>query len=138
LSRYQFFNKIFLNGFSLYDFNYIKVRYAKAFSIFSLVLTTAISKRLSRYYLYKNFKIQDKIYKNTNSTVGFLAANEKLEENPNILPIHSIYNKNLYPFDIVEFFDLNTTHALTFSLSLNLIKEVYKIATALAYLKLKR
>ena len=138
LSRYQFFNKIFTNNFYIYDFNYIKVRYAKTFSTFSNMVTISLTKNLHSYFLNKNFYPNDRYLKNSNLICAFLPENSELGNNINIVPFFSSYDQFLYTPNSKAVYDVTSLFTSLFSISLQHALEVYKILVVLNYYLLKR
>lgn len=138
LSRYQFFNKIFTNNFYIYDFNYIKVRYAKTLALFSNMVTISLTKNLHTYFLNKSFYTNDRYLQNSNLICAFLPENSESGNNTNIIPFFSSYDQSLYTPNSIKVYDINSLLSSLFSIPLQHIIEVYKVLVALNYYLLRR
>lgn len=133
VSRYQFFEKSFIQCFHLYEFNYIKVRHARLFSTFTNILTIALSKNVTSYFLSKNFKINSIYLKNSNFIKGFLIPSQKLDNEYSTIPLLASHTNALYPASLHPAFDFNSLLFLIFQSNLKQITELYKILVLLFY-----
>jgi len=138
VARYQFFNKIFLSNFIIYDFNYIRVRHAKMFSTFSNTITNASSKKLIYYFYSKRFTIPNKICQNLNNVTSYLPCTIAAENTINLLPVYASHQKLLYNVNLTRDFDFVNIHYMLFEVTLKQVVELYKILVLINYFIFKR
>ena len=133
VARFQFFNKIFLSNFVIYDFNYIRARHAKMFSTFSNTITNASSKKLIYYFYSKRFTIRNKICRNLNNVTSYLPYPIVVENDLNLLPVYTSHQKLLYPVNLIKNFDFVNTHYTLFEITLKQVVELYKVLILINY-----
>ncbi len=79
--RYQFFNKIFINNFYFYNFNFIKNKNDSFFYNFNFIFNNFTVKNYNFFYNKNNF------FKNSPYTIAFFNLNPTLDNTT--LPSHS-------------------------------------------------
>jgi len=88
--RYQFLNKIFLNNFYFYNFNFIKNRNETFFYNFNFIFFTFTNKKL--FYFSKT----PFLVKNSSLFIALFTENPLI--NSSVLPVYSSWNQNFYPY----------------------------------------
>ena len=107
--RYQFYNKIFVNNFFFYNFNFIKNRSDTLFYNFNFIFSVFTNKNYSYFYKNRFFN-----FKNTPSTVAWFNNNPIF--NNSVLPIYNFWDNNFYLYNSDKFsiFDIYSILELPF------------------------
>lgn len=129
--RYQYFNKILLNNFFFYNFNFIKNRNDTFFSNFNFFFFNYTHK--NNFY-FTNHKLP--YFKNSTLSFSWYLQNPSL--NKSILPIYSEWENNLYHYssEASTEFDLNIIFDSIFNLLIQKNIEFRKILIILYYNKI--
>ena len=88
--RYQFLNKIYLNNFYFYNFNFIKNKNENFFYNFNFIFFNFTNKKL--FYFFKN----NTSFGNSPLSIAFFI--EKPNLNNCVLPVYSSWNQIMYPY----------------------------------------
>lgn len=126
--RYQFYNKIFLNNFFFYNFNFIKNRSDTLFYNFNFIFSVFTNKNYSYFYKNRFFN-----FKNTPSTVAWFNNNPIF--NNSVLPIYNFWDNNFYLYNSDKFsiFDIYSILELPFLILFKKNIEIKKIIAILFY-----
>lgn len=129
--KYQFFNKIFINNFFFYNFNFIKNKSESFFYNFNFIFTTLTNKKFF-YFSHKK-----SIIKNSPLTTAWFVL--KPDINNTILPFYSNLQNSYFPYSdhFTENFDLNEIFDLFFKLFLKKNIEINRIISLLFQITLK-
>lgn len=127
--KYQFFNKIFINNFFFYNFNFIKSKTDLFFYNFNFIFTTLNNKKFF-YFSHKK-----SIIKNTPLTLAWFNTNPAI--NNSIIPFYSNFQNYYYSYEenLNMNFDLNQIFELTFQLFLKKNLEIRRIISLLIFKK---
>lgn len=133
LARYQFFNKIFINNFFFYNFNFVKNRNVAIFYNFNFIFSVLTNKNY--YYHYKNKSFN---FNFTPSTVAWLNTNPVL--NKSVLPVYNCWGNifYLYNSERLNILDACALTAVPFLVALKKNEELKKILTILFYTHLSK
>ena len=125
--RYQFYNKIFINNFYFYNFNFIKNRNENYFYNFNFIFSTFTNTKYS-YFFGKNI-----ILKNSPTTVAWFLNTPVF--NNSVIPIYNTWNDIFYNFESNKSSDniLEDIFDTFFSIFLKKNVEVRKILILLYY-----
>jgi hypothetical protein len=128
--KYQFFNRIFVNNFFFYNFNYIKKKNELFFYNFNFIFTTLNNKKF--FYFSHN----KSIIKNSPLTAAWFVLKPNLSTSviPFYLNFQNLYfsyeNTSSIEFNVTEVFDI------PFNLMLKKIVEIRRIVSILFFIKL--
>lgn len=129
-SKYQYFNKIFINNFFFYNFNFIKNRNENFFYNFNFYFSTFTNKN----FFYFNNKLP--FYKNTPSFLAWFLKSPNL--NNSIIPVYSQWNYSFFNYkDFNDLaYDFNSIFNNFFDIFLKKNIEIKKIFILLFYFKI--
>jgi len=137
--RYQFLNKIFLNNFYFYNFNFIKNRNEMFFYNFNFIFFNFTNKKL--FYFSK----KDIFFKNSPLSIALFLETPVLSNS--VLPVYSEWNKNLFPHSTPSSylkknedcdFTLNSIFDFFFSFFIKKIIEIRKIINFLYFINITK
>lgn len=128
--KYQFFNKIFINNFFFYNFNFIKSKSELFFYNFNFIFTTLNNKKFL-YFLNKK-----SIIKNSSLVIAWFIS--KPDYNNTVLPLYTNLQNSYFPYQEHFFtnFELNELFDLFFKLFLKKNIEIKRIISLLFVKKL--
>lgn len=115
--KFQYFNKIFLNNFLFYDFNFTKNRNETVYSNFNFFFSI-LSKKSYFYFFKQSFK-HIKYF-----SLTFAWFLEKPLINQNIVPFFNTWGNNFYLTSAAKLNDGNLSEMFSFFFFLILIKNV--------------
>ncbi len=129
-SKYQFFNKIFINNFFFYNFNFIKNRNENFFYNFNFYFSVFTNKS----YLY--FYNKSSFYKNTPLTLAWF--NKIPVFNNSIVPVFFKWENYFFPYNnsTPSYYDFNIIFDEIFNIILKKNIEFRKIFILLFYNKI--
>ena len=129
-SKYQFFNKIFINNFFFYNFNFIKNRNENFFYNFNFYFSVFTNKS----YLY--FYNKPSFYKNTPLTLAWF--NKIPVFNNSIVPVFFKWENYFFPYNnpTPSYYDFNIIFDEIFNIILKKNIEFRKIFILLFYNKI--
>jgi len=132
--RFQFLNKIFINNFYFYNFNFIRNKNDNFINNFNFIFSTFNNKNY--FYYYKN---NIKNLKNSSLILAFYLNKPLLNETT--VPVFFKDNNLFYPFYTISslpssIFDLSLTLDFFFIITLNKILEIKKILIIFFYINI--
>jgi hypothetical protein len=129
-SRYQYFNKLFINNFFFYNFNYIKNRNDNFFYNFNFYFSILTNKTF--YYFNNKFPF----YKNTPLTLGWFFNSPYI--NNSIVPVYNQWSGTYYTYKNSNNlnFDLNLIFDNLFDIFIKKNIEIKKIFILLFFFKI--
>ena len=130
-AKFQYFNKIFVNNYIFYDFNFFKNRNDNYFYNFNFFFS--IFSKKSFYYFYNHHFKHVK-----NSSLNFAWFTEEPTNTKLIVPYYFLSDDYLYPIDQYKNLNFAFDQILDFFFVLFLKKniELRKIITLLFYFKI--
>lgn len=131
--RFQFYNKIFVNNFFFFNFNFSKMRNESFFFNFNFFFATW-SRKSYFYYNYNAFRY----IKNSNITFGWFTKPPVTGNS--VVPVYGEWDGNFYPTNLNKNLEFNFDNIFDFFLTVFLQQkfEIRKILILLFYYNLQK
>jgi hypothetical protein len=130
--KYQYFNKIFINNFFFYNFNFIKNRNENFFYNFNFYFSILTNK--TRFYFYN----RPSFYSNTPLFLAWFLNNPSI--NNSVIPVYNQWDNSYFTYKIPStldsFFNFNIVFNNLFDIFLKKNIEIRKIFILLFYFKI--
>ena len=130
--KYQYFNKIFINNFFFYNFNFIKNRNENFFYNFNFYFSILTNK--TRFYFYN----KSSFCVNTPLFLAWFLNNPSI--NNSVIPVYNQWDNSYFTYKIPSitdsFFDFNIVFNDLFDIFLKKNVEIRKIFILLFYFKI--
>ena len=130
--KYQYFNKIFINNFFFYNFNFIKNRNENFFYNFNFYFSILTNK--TRFYFYK----KPSFYVNTPLFLAWFLNNPSISNS--VIPVYNQWDNSYFTYKTPSitdsFFNFNIVFSDLFNIFLKKNVEIRKIFILLFYFKI--
>ena len=130
--KYQYFNKIFINNFFFYNFNFIKNRNENFFYNFNFYFSILTNK--TRFYFYK----KPSFYVNTPLFLAWFLNNPSISNS--VIPVYNQWDNSYFTYKTPSindsFFNFNIVFSNLFDIFLKKNVEIRKIFILLFYFKI--
>ena len=130
--KYQYFNKIFINNFFFYNFNFIKNRNENFFYNFNFYFSILTNK--TRFYFYN----KPSFYVNTPLFLAWFLNNPSI--NNSVIPVYNRWDNSYFTYKTPSindsFFNFNIVFSNLFDIFLKKNVEIRKIFILLFYFKI--